>query len=86
MAIYEYRCDEDGVFEVTLPLGTAPPAITCPECGGQARRVFTKPMSRSSAPRALVAAIEHEEKSRDEPDVVTSLPRRAHAGGRLWSR
>jgi hypothetical protein len=29
----------------------------------------------SFAPRALVAALDREEKSRYEPDVVTSLPR-----------
>ena len=74
MAIYEYLCDEDKALEVTLPLGTAPPAITCPTCGGQARRVFTKPMLRWSVPRALVTALDHEEKTRHEPDVVTSLP------------
>ena len=28
----------------------------------------------SLAPRALVAALDHEEKTRYEPDVVTSLP------------
>jgi hypothetical protein len=27
-----------------------------------------------TSPRALVAAIDHAEKTRDEPDVVTSLP------------
>ena len=24
MASYDYRCERDGVFELTLPLGTAP--------------------------------------------------------------
>ena len=28
----------------------------------------------SRAPRALVAALDHEEKTRHDPDVVTSLP------------
>ena len=74
MPIYEYRCDDDGVFEVTRPLGTSPERIGCPECGSEARRVFSKPMV-SFSPPALVAAIEHAEKSRDEPEVVTSLPR-----------
>lgn len=73
MAIYEYRCDDDGAFEMTRPLGTAPESIACPVCGGEARRVFSKPML-SLSPPALVAAIDHAEKSRDEPEVVTSLP------------
>jgi putative FmdB family regulatory protein len=74
MAIYEYECGSDGVFDVTLPLGTAATSIACPVCSSEARRVFSKPMV-SFAPRALVAAIDHAEKSRDEPEVVTSLPR-----------
>ena len=73
MAIYEYRCDQDGAFEVTRPLGSAPKSITCPVCGSEATRVFSKPML-SSLPRAVVAAVDHAEKSRFEPELVTSLP------------
>lgn len=73
MAFYDYRCDRDGVFEATWALGTAPESIACPTCGSNAARVFSKPMLMTS-PRALVAAIDHAEKTRDEPDVVTSLP------------
>ena len=36
----------------------------------------------SLAPRALVAALDHEEKTRHEPDVVTSLPPAPAHGGR----
>ena len=73
MAIYEYRCDSDGTFELTGPLGAPPQAAACPACSREARRVFSKPML-SRAPRALVAAIDNAEKSRHEPEVVTSLP------------
>jgi putative FmdB family regulatory protein len=75
VAIYEYRCERDGTFDVMLPIGTAPASIACPECASEAGRVFSSPML-SLAPRALVSALEHEEKTRYEPDVVTSLPRR----------
>jgi len=75
MAIYEYRCEVDGPFDVTLPIGTAPSSVACPECASEAERVFSAPMS-SLAPRALVAALDHEDKTRHEPDVVTSLPPR----------
>ena len=73
MAIYEYRCEHDGAFEVTGALGAPPQSAACPVCSLESRRVFSKPML-SFAPRALVAAIEHAEKSRHEPEVVTSLP------------
>lgn len=74
MALYEYRCAHDGTFEVALPIGTAPAATACPACGRDAARVFTNPMVRLQ-PRALVTALEHEEKTRHAPDVVTALPR-----------
>jgi putative FmdB family regulatory protein len=73
VAIYEYRCDHDGPFDVTLPLGSAPGSIACPVCASEAKRVYSTPML-SLAPRALVAALDHEEKTRHEPDIVTSLP------------
>ena len=74
MATYEYRCEQDGGFDVVRPVGTAPVSTECPECGAQARRVFSPPMLKSGMPRGLVAALDHEEKTRHEPDIVTSLP------------
>ncbi len=50
MANYDYRCETDGVFEVTLPLGTAPSETPCPECGKDAPRIFSAPLT---APPAL---------------------------------
>ena len=76
MAIYEYRCERDGSFEVTLPIGTAPASIACPDCADEADRVYSTPMVTSFAPRELYAALEHQEKTKTEPDVVTSIPRR----------
>lgn len=73
MAIYEYRCEQHGTFEVTRAIGTAPASLACPACEREARRVFSAPML-SSTPPGLVAAIDHAEKTRDEPDLVTSLP------------
>ena len=74
MTTYEYRCDSDGVLlEARFPLGTAPESITCERCGGQARRVFSKPMLMSSR-RDLAAMLDHADKTRSDPDVVTSLP------------
>lgn len=74
MAIYEYRCDQDGLFEITRPLGTAPESATCSVCGSEARRVISVPMFRRGSSSAWAAAIDQAEKSSCEPDVVTSLP------------
>lgn len=40
MALYDYRCTECGLtFEVEHPMSEKP-AITCPDCGKPAERVF----------------------------------------------
>lgn len=75
MVAYEYRCDRHGRFEVRRPMGEAPPTATCAVCQRDAARVYSAPMT-SRAPAHVIAAIDHAEKSRDEPDVVTSLPPR----------
>jgi putative FmdB family regulatory protein len=45
MATYDYRCEQDGVFELTMPLGTAPSDAPCPECGEEAPRMFSAPLT-----------------------------------------
>ena len=79
MATYAYRCPEHGEFDVSRPLGSATPTFTCRVCGGDAIRVYSSPML-ARTPRALVTARERDEKSREAPEVVTSLPPRK--GGR----
>jgi putative FmdB family regulatory protein len=82
VATYEYRCEQDGLFDITRPLGTAPESAACPACGSEAWRVISVPMFKRGSRSALVTAIEHAEKSRYEPDVVTSVPS-AGARGRV---
>jgi putative FmdB family regulatory protein len=73
MATYEYRCLEDGVFEVVAPMGSVGKQACCPSCGRDGQRVFSAPML-ALADRRLVAAIDRSERSRDQPEVVTQLP------------
>lgn len=75
MVPYEFRCERHGLQEVRQPMGQTLDAMPCPVCNDRAVRVFSAPMV-SLAPRAVVAAIDRTEKTRDEPDVVTVLPRR----------
>jgi putative FmdB family regulatory protein len=75
VTIYEYRCEDDGPFSVRLPLGSAPPAMACPQCARESRRMFSPPALRR-VPGDLVRALDHDEKTRYEPDIVTSLPSR----------
>lgn len=75
MAVYEYRCPECGVFEAEHAMGTAPPWDDCATCGSIARRAYSAP-NLSRTPRALAEALTRAEKSRDEPEVVSSVPPR----------
>ena len=84
MAIYEYRCERDGAFDLVAPMGTAPATAACPECAGSSARVFTNPMLGTFAPRELVAALDRQERTRHEPEVVSSLPVPATASPRRW--
>ena len=74
MALYAYRCAEDGPVDAVHPLGTAPPRIACPTCGGDATRMITAPRL-ALADRVRVAAIDRAEASRTEPTVVSGPPR-----------
>ncbi|BBX65942.1 hypothetical protein MSAS_51160 [Mycobacterium saskatchewanense] len=73
MATYGYRCAQDGDFDVCRPIGTAPTRFVCPVCNCEAARVFRAPML-SLAPRAVLAAIDRAEKTRDVPDMVSVPP------------
>ncbi|HKS49803.1 MAG TPA: zinc ribbon domain-containing protein [Amycolatopsis sp.] len=74
MATYEYSCAQCGRFETRHPIGTAPSRVDCPECGAPSRRVFTMP-HLSLMSKELGAAHERAESTRDEPEVVSEVPR-----------
>lgn len=75
MATYPYRCRDHGTVDVHRPIGTAPTSVLCPTCGSDSARVFSAPMLARTSP-GIAAAHQMEEKSRDAPDVVGSLPAR----------
>lgn len=82
MTTYQYRCATDGVVDVRLPMGTAANRLPCPLCAREATRVFSSPQL-SLGSRRVMEAIDRTEKSRDEPDVVSTLP---SAGARRRQR
>jgi putative FmdB family regulatory protein len=78
MAIYEYRCADHGVHEVTRPIGTAAEHEPCPDCAAPASRVFAAPRLSfgSASARAL---IDRTERSASDPAVVSAPPSRRTA-------
>jgi len=85
--VYAFTCERCGGFDVLRPMGEAAAPVACPACGRRARRVFTPPGLRRLATPAR-RALEVEERSAHEPDVVSSktgrrLPHR-HAPPPPW--
>jgi putative FmdB family regulatory protein len=68
--LYAFTCDGCGPFDVDRPMAEASAATACPECGAEARRVFTPPGLALLA-RPERRALDQEEKSAHEPEVVT---------------
>ncbi|MFD1324182.1 FmdB family zinc ribbon protein [Micromonospora sonneratiae] len=73
MATYEYRCPQDGPFQVTLPIGSADSRSRCTVCGKESVRVFSTPML-ARTPRSLALAIDRTESSSETPEVVSRIP------------
>jgi putative FmdB family regulatory protein len=66
MPLYAFDCPGCGPFELRTEVGAAG---RCPDCGDEARRVFTAPgLARMARP--LRRALELEERSAHEPAVV----------------
>ena len=74
MAIYENECEQHGRFEVQRPMAAAAAPIRCAACGLLARRVPSAPRIITHGHGAWTAALDHAQKSRYEPEVVSSLP------------
>ena len=74
MVIYEYRCQQHGVFELMQPMGSAASTALCPQCGSDAMRALSAPSVTRASRTAWFGAVEHAEKSRHEPEVVSSVP------------
>jgi putative FmdB family regulatory protein len=62
---YDYRCSFCGPFTQTRSIRETTDVASCPDCGGEATRVFTSPQlfTRTSAVRRAVEA----ERAKDQP-------------------
>jgi putative FmdB family regulatory protein len=87
MPLYAFACAGCGAFELVRPMARAGEPVACPGCGSEARRVFTPPgLALLAAP--VRGALDSQERSAHEPDVVTTkrgrpLPHR-HAPAPPW--
>jgi len=87
--IYAFDCDRCGPFDLHRPVAQAGCPAICPTCSGEARRRFTAP-GLALLERPLRRALDREEKSAHEPDVMSTkqghpMPHRhAHGHAPPW--
>ena len=74
MPLYDYFCSDCGAFREMVRMADCALDQPCPSCGSQAQRMLSAPMVFSGRRSSLFSAIDRAEKSRHEPEVVTSLP------------
>jgi putative FmdB family regulatory protein len=68
--IYAFSCGQCGPFEVTRGMAQAAAPISCPSCGGVARRLFTPP-ALALLSKPVRGLLDLEQKSAHEPAVVS---------------
>ena len=73
MVIHDFHCPQHGKFELMLPMGASSSA-PCPQCGVDAARQLSAPSVVRSSRSQWFGAIERAEKSRHEPELVSSVP------------
>jgi putative FmdB family regulatory protein len=68
--VYAFTCVGCGSFELMRPMAESGAPARCPGCGSDARRVFSPPgLARLARP--VRRALDLEEKSAHEPEVVS---------------
>ena len=79
MVTYEFRCAQDGPFDLRAPMGEAPSRAACPACEETAPRSFLAPRLGSGR-GDLVRAIDRTHASADRPEVVSAPPASGRRG------
>lgn len=81
MPVYEYQCDECGVFEEMRPMSRFMDPCPCPECGVEARRVMITVPRLSAVSGRVRHAHETNERSADSPKRSNHGPGCGCCGG-----
>jgi putative FmdB family regulatory protein len=82
MPLYEFRCEDCGVFEVMRPMAESSDPAHCPSCDTRGKRIFSPPMTLSRTIRLKKVSSEPELVKRD---LEPKTPRvQYHSGSRPW--
>ncbi len=72
MPIYEYWCEDHGVFTEMRPMAASATACACPQCGRAAPRVMVTPPRLGGMPDSRRRAHETNERAADSPKRLSS--------------
>jgi putative FmdB family regulatory protein len=67
MPVYDYSCNECGVFTASRPMSEYKAPATCPTCGAQAERVFVTAPAVAGMDAGARTAMASSERSAGEP-------------------
>ncbi|MDF1629464.1 MAG: zinc ribbon domain-containing protein [Alcanivoracaceae bacterium] len=77
MPVYDYKCNEHGLFNTLATIDDADKPVACPTCEALSPRVIVLPKKVVNMDPATKAAHERNERSRHEP-VFSTADRRAY--------
>ncbi|WP_404788826.1 FmdB family zinc ribbon protein [Altericista sp. CCNU0014] len=84
MPLYEFRCDDCGVFDAWRAIAERSTPASCPSCEEPSRRIFSAPaLQLSGALRVKGENLEPQLVKR-EVDPAARTKARTHSGGRPW--
>ena len=72
MPVYEYKCDDCGVFETIAPMKAFADPCDCPDCGLTAPRVMLSVPHIAGLSWSIMRAHETNERSADSPKKLSS--------------
>jgi putative FmdB family regulatory protein len=82
MPLYEFKCDDCGIFEEWRSLAESSTPAQCPACQGASKRIFSAPALLSGS---LRLKRENREPQLVRRDLESKQPRvKSHTEGRPW--
>jgi len=75
MPLYDYKCNDHGVFTELATIAGREKPVNCPQCGAASARVFALSPQMISMMKEKKQAMERNEKARHEP-LISTLDRR----------
>lgn len=84
MPLYEFKCDQCGVFDQWRSMAESGQPAHCPSCEEPAKRLFSAPMLLTGSLR-LSKKANPEPRLVQRPDAEPIHPKvQSHPGGRPW--